>query len=102
MESGSIIAIVVVAAFVGLFFYEENRKKKGKRKAGGSSTGVVRKSQENGGGKPSKSELKKLTKNQLIDLAEKKNLKVKKSGSKAAVITQISDQLDDDDEFADL
>tara|TARA_B100001105_G_C22371324_1_gene435190 strand:- start:1368 stop:1676 length:309 start_codon:yes stop_codon:yes gene_type:complete len=102
MESGSIIAIVVVAAFVGLFFYEENRKKKGKRKAGGSSTGgVVRKSQENGG-KPSKSELKKLTKNQLIDLAEKKNLKVKKSGSKAAVITQISDQLDDDDEFADL
>ncbi len=94
MESGSIIAIVLVAAFVGIFFYEENRKKKGKRKASGSSSGgVIRKSQENGGGAPSKAELKKLTKNQLIDLAEKKSLKVKKSGSKAEVITQISNQL---------
>ena len=93
METGSIIAIVLVAAFVGIFFYEENRKKKGKRKAGGSSTGgVVRKTtQENG--KPSPGELKKLTKNQLIDLAEKKNLKVKKSGTKAEVINQISKQL---------
>jgi hypothetical protein len=43
--------------------------------------------------KPSVAELKKLTKNQLIELAEKKNLKVKKSGAKAAVISEIRDQL---------
>jgi hypothetical protein len=43
--------------------------------------------------KPSVAELKKLTKNQLIELAEKKNLKVKKSGAKSAVISEIRDQL---------
>ena len=42
---------------------------------------------------PSVAELKKLTKNQLIELAEKKNLKVKKSGAKAAGISEIRDQL---------
>lgn len=39
---------------------------------------------------PSVAELKKLTKQQLFDLAEKKNIKVKKSGTKAEVIKQIS------------
>jgi len=42
---------------------------------------------------PTVSELKKLTKNQLVELAEKKNLKVKKSGAKAAVISEIREQL---------
>ncbi len=95
MEQNSIIAILVIAAFVGFFVYEESRKKKSSKSS--KSSGVVKK--QSG---PSKTELKKLTKNQLIELADKKNLKVKKSGSKAAVITQIADQLDDDDEFADL
>ncbi|NDG53886.1 MAG: hypothetical protein EBY39_12845 [Flavobacteriia bacterium] len=39
---------------------------------------------------PSVAQLKKLTKQQLFDLAEKKNIKVKKSGTKAEVIKQIS------------
>jgi hypothetical protein len=39
---------------------------------------------------PSVAELKKLTKQQLFDLAEKKSIKVKKSGTKAEVIKQIS------------
>lgn len=39
---------------------------------------------------PSVAELKKLTKQQLFDLAEKKNIKVKKSGTKAEVVKQIS------------
>lgn len=41
----------------------------------------------------SKSELKKLTKNQLLEMADKKNLKVKRSGSKADVINEIHSQL---------
>jgi len=41
----------------------------------------------------SKSELKKLTKNQLLEMADKKSLKVKKSGSKADVINEIHSQL---------
>lgn len=43
--------------------------------------------------KPSVAELKKLTKNQLLEMADKKSLKVKKSGSKAAVINELRDQL---------
>jgi hypothetical protein len=42
---------------------------------------------------PSKVELKKLTKVQLIQLAEKENLKVKVSGSKAEVIKSIHSQM---------
>ena len=42
---------------------------------------------------PTVAELKKLTKNQLVELAGKKNLKVKKSGAKAAVINEIREQL---------
>lgn len=39
---------------------------------------------------PSVAQLKKLTKQQLLDLADKKSIKVKKSGTKAEVIKQIS------------
>jgi hypothetical protein len=39
---------------------------------------------------PSVAQLKKLTKQQLFDLADKKSIKVKKSGTKAEVIKQIS------------
>ena len=42
---------------------------------------------------PSQAELKKLTKVQLIQLAEKENLKVKVSGSKAEVIKSIHSQM---------
>ena len=42
---------------------------------------------------PSQSELKKLTKVQLIQFADKENLKVKVSGSKAEVIKSIHSQM---------
>jgi len=47
----------------------------------------------NGNGITSKAELKKLTKNQLFDLAERQSLKIKKSGTKAQVINEIHSQL---------
>lgn len=47
----------------------------------------------NNNGITSKAELKKLTKVQLVELADKQNLKVKKSGTKAAVINEIHAQL---------
>jgi len=47
----------------------------------------------NADGAVSKFELKKLTKVQLLDMAEKKNLKVKRSGTKAEVINEIHSQL---------
>ena len=60
----------------------------------------------NGNGITSKAELKKLTKVQLIELADKQNLKVKKSGTKAAVINeihaQLRDQVNDSEEGEEL
>ena len=47
----------------------------------------------NNNGITSKAELKNLTKVQLFEFAEKQNLKVKKSGTKAQVINQIHSQL---------
>ena len=47
----------------------------------------------NNNGITSKAELKTLTKVQLFDFAEKQNLKVKKSGTKAQVINEIHSQL---------
>ena len=52
---------------------------------------------QNNNGITSKAELKTLTKVQLLELADKKSLKVKRSGSKAAVITEIHSQLRNDD-----
>lgn len=52
---------------------------------------------KNNNGITSKAELKTLTKVQLLELADKKSLKVKRSGSKAAVITEIHSQLRNDD-----
>jgi len=75
---GIIVAVLVVA-----YFISNNKKDKKVNVEAPVSTPK----------KPSVAELKKLTKNQLIELAEKKNLKVKKSGAKAAVISEIRDQL---------
>ena len=47
----------------------------------------------NNNGITSKAELKTLTKVQLFDFAERQNLKVKKSGTKAQVINEIHSQL---------
>ena len=73
---GIIVAIVVVK-----FVLDGNKKPTVKSKPVPSKP--VQK-------KPTTAQLKKLTKNQLFDLAEKKQIKVKKSGTKAEVIKQIS------------
>ena len=88
-----IIAIVIAVAVIGLFVYtyrdtntpppiEVPLKKKAAPKVDKNDNGIV-----------SKGELNKLTKVQLFDLAEKKSLKVKKSGTKAAVVNEIWSQL---------
>ena len=88
-----VVLVVVVYAFVN----------RGKGNASSSSTvstpapapapapAVV--ADANGNGITSKAELKKLTKNQLFDLAERESLKIKKSGTKAQVINEIHSQL---------
>ena len=48
---------------------------------------------KNNNGITSKAELKTLTKVQLFEFAEKRSLKVKKSGTKAQVINEIHPQL---------
>ena len=80
MEIIGIILVVLVIAY----FVSNNKKDKK------VEVSVKPVSKPN---KPSVAELKKLTKNQLIELADKKNLKVKKSGAKAAVISEIRAQL---------
>lgn len=86
-----VIALVVLG--VAFFVWE-------KRKGGNTSSSVPSPApapapvaDANGNGITSKAELKTLTKNQLIEFAEKRNLKVKKSGTKAAVINEIHTQL---------
>ena len=114
MESNLIIGLVV-AAVIGFFVWSEvtGKKKKAKKASSASSSGgVIRKSKassgprhrQKNGGVPTKAELKKLTKNQLIQLAGKKSLKVKVSAKKADVVNEIHDQLEqeDEDENADL
>jgi len=78
------IVIVALLAVAFLFFVV-----KGKKKQVASKPITKAKPREI----LSVAELKKLTKNQLVELADKKNLKVKKSGAKAAVISEIREQL---------
>lgn len=78
MEFGYIVIGVIV---IGLIYHFAKDEK--------SSTPVVEKKSE----VPSATELKKLTKQQLLDLADKKNLKVKRSGTKAEVVSSIRTQL---------
>jgi hypothetical protein len=74
-----IIGLIVIVGLV--YFFQKKEDKKSVAKPTSKPK------------KPSVAELKKLTKNQLIEMADKKSLKVKKSGSKAAVITELRDQL---------
>ena len=106
METSTIIGIAIALVVVYLVYTES--KKKGITKPAKQS-GVLRakpkKKGPNRAGVPSRNDLKKLTKNQLVELANKKNLKVKVSGKKADVINEIHEQLDDEsdsDENADL
>lgn len=83
---GIIVAIVVVK-----FVLDGNKKPTTKSKPVPSKP--VQK-------KPTTAQLKKLTKNQLLDIADKHNIKgVKKSGAKAVVVSQIRDNWSEGDEF---
>ena len=101
MESNLIIGLVV-AAVIGFFVWSEVSGKKKKASSSASqSSGIIRKSKspkgpqhsQKKGAVPSKAELKKLTKNQLIQFADKKSLKVKVSAKKADVVNEIHSQL---------
>tara|TARA_Y100000996_G_C22015282_1_gene434468 strand:- start:131 stop:397 length:267 start_codon:yes stop_codon:yes gene_type:complete len=85
-----IIAIVIAVAVIGLFVYTYRDTTNNTPVVDTASEIVVDK---NDNGIVSKAELNKLTKVQLFDLAEKKSLKVKKSGTKAAVVNEIWSQL---------
>jgi len=88
------IAIVVVLVVIFAVYLDRKEKK-------GSSTPVPTPrptpapvvADKNDNGITSKAELKTLTKVQLLDLADKNSLKVKKSGTKAQVINEIHSQL---------
>lgn len=97
METSGIIVLIVVAVVAFIVWKEQGKESKGSKPTKSASVSADR----NNNGVVSQSELGKLTKNQLFDLAEKKSLKVKKSGSKAVVIKEIWTQLkeaDDSDE----
>ena len=88
---GIIVAIVVVK-----FVLDGNKKPTTKSKPVPSKPVPSKPVQK----KPTTAQLKKLTKNQLLDIADKHNIKgVKKSGAKAVVVSQIRDNWSEGDEF---
>ena len=86
-----IIAGILILVGIVYFFNKGKGSKTPVSSAAKSKSAPV--ADKNGNGITSKAELKKLTKNQLIELADKKNLKVKKSGTKAAVINETHAKL---------
>jgi hypothetical protein len=78
------VIFVVIVAVIAFFVYKKDK--------GPKSTVTVSVDRDSDS-VVSKAELKKLTKVQLIEMADKKNLNVKKSGSKADVINEIHSQL---------
>ena len=89
-----IIGLVVVAVLYFGFFRDRNSSSTTSvtpAPAPAPAPEVV--ADKNNNGITSKAELKTLTKVQLVEFAEKNNLKVKKSGTKAAVINEIHSQL---------
>tara|TARA_X000000950_G_scaffold207217_1_gene249208 strand:+ start:3822 stop:4094 length:273 start_codon:yes stop_codon:yes gene_type:complete len=84
-----ILAIVVIG--VGYYFLSSKNNDNDVSSTPTETSAPV--ADANNNGITSKAELKKLTKVQLVDFAEKNNLKVKKSGTKAAVINEIHSQL---------
>ena len=89
-----IIGLVVVAVLYFAFFKDRNSSSTTSvtpAPAPAPAPEVV--ADKNNNGITSKAELKTLTKVQLMEFADKNNLKVKKSGTKAAVINEIHSQL---------
>ena len=89
-----VIAIAVLVIVVYFAFLKDASSSSGSRTttpAPAPAPEVV--ADANNNGITSKAELKTLTKVQLFDFAERQNLKVKKSGTKAQVINEIHSQL---------
>ena len=92
------IAIVVILAVVYFAFFDKSDKKYDSSSSSAPTptptpTPAPVVADANDNGITSKAELKKLTKVQLVDFAEKNTLKIKKSGTKAQVINEIHSQL---------
>ena len=92
------IAIVVILAVVYFAFFDKSDKKDDSSSSSAPTptptpTPAPVVADANDNGITSKAELKKLTKVQLVDFAEKNTLKIKKSGTKAQVINEIHSQL---------
>ena len=87
--------VIIGLVIVGLIYFvvKDEKAKPSSKPAPSPVPSKVVVADANGNGITSKAELKKLTKNQLIEFADKRNLKVKKSGTKAAVINEIHSQL---------
>jgi preprotein translocase subunit YajC len=84
-------AIFLVIVAVIAFFVWRNNKKDSTSTTVTTTAGVS--ADRNGDKVVSKAELKKLTKVQLVQMAEKRSLSVKKSGTKADLINEIHSQL---------
>lgn len=102
------IAIVVLVVVVYAYFQRSDTVTSARptpSPAPVSKPKAVRKAKvvadKNNNGITSKAELKTLTKVQLLELADKQSLKVKRSGSKAAVINEIHSQLRNNDNDGD-
>jgi hypothetical protein len=100
-------AIAIVVLFVIVYAYlnrDESGTTTSSAPAPVSKPRVVKSkvvADKNNNGVTSKAELKTLTKVQLLELADKKSLKVKRSGSKAAVINELHSQLKNNDSDGD-
>jgi hypothetical protein len=90
---GIIIAVLVIAYFVKNNSSSKSTTTPKVTPKATPKTTTTTVADKNANGITSKAELKTLTKMQLLELAEKQNLKVKKSGTKAAVINEIHSQL---------
>ena len=77
------IILGIIAAAIGIHFFKKNDAPKSTTVK--SAKPVVKKESAH-----NVADLKKLTKVQLLDLADKNTIKVKRSGSKAEVIKAIS------------
>jgi hypothetical protein len=92
------IAIVVVLVVIFAVYLDRKEKKGSSTSAPRPKPTPVPVADKNDNGITSKAELKTLTKVQLLDLADKNSLKVKKSGTKAQVINEIHSQLKNNDD----
>lgn len=87
-----IVGIIVVVCIIA-YFVSKNEKTDSVKVTTTKAPAKAPVADKNDNGITSKAELKTLTKMQLLELADKQNLKVKKSGTKAAVINEIHSQL---------